>query len=136
MAPSPTSPTYQSHLQNHLGDLAEEVVDLTANRGAFSQSLNIHLQSPTVGQLTSMARSEIGMYYLGTRPAAQAVQITIDQSLLKVVKAQQGKSDKAATSIPTPPLFTESVCHLISIITALLHVRRAAVELTRLTLSL
>ncbi|KAG1789997.1 uncharacterized protein HD556DRAFT_1394925 [Suillus plorans] len=55
MAPSPTSPAYQS-LQNHLGDLAEEVVDLTANRGAFSQSLNIHLQSPTVGQLTSMAR--------------------------------------------------------------------------------
>ncbi|KAG1900440.1 uncharacterized protein F5891DRAFT_980381 [Suillus fuscotomentosus] len=39
--------------------------------------------SPTVCQLTSMARSEIGMYYLGTCPAAQAVQFTIDQNLLK-----------------------------------------------------
>jgi len=35
----------------------KKVLDLAANRGAFicqSQSLNVHLQSPTLGQLTSM----------------------------------------------------------------------------------
>lgn len=89
----------------------KKVIDLAADRGAFicqSQSLNIHLQSPTIGQLTSMhfygwkKGLKTGMYYLRTRPAAQAVQFTIDQSVLKAAKVQQGESDKAATSIPTP----------------------------------
>ncbi|KAG1906393.1 ribonucleotide reductase [Suillus fuscotomentosus] len=89
----------------------KKVIDLAADRGAFicqSQSLNIHLQSPTVGQLTSMhfygwkKGLKTGMYYLRTRPAAQAVQFTIDQSVLKAAKVQQGESGKAATGIPTP----------------------------------
>ncbi|KAG2051608.1 ribonucleotide reductase large subunit [Suillus hirtellus] len=89
----------------------KKVIDLAADHGAFicqSQSLNIHLQSPTVGQLTSMhfygwkKGLKTGMYYLCTRPAAQAVQFTIDQSVLKAAKVQQGESGKAATGIPTP----------------------------------
>ena len=35
----------------------KKILDLAADRGAFicqSQSLNVHLQSPTLGQLTSM----------------------------------------------------------------------------------
>lgn len=70
----------------------KKVLDLAADRGAFicqSQSLNVHLQSPTVGQLTSMhfygwkKGLKTGMYYLRTRPAAQAIQFTVDQALLK-----------------------------------------------------
>lgn len=90
----------------------KKVIDLAADRGAFicqSQSLNIHLQSPTVGQLTSMhfygwkKGLKTGMYYLRTRPATQAIQFTIDQSVLKAAKVQQGESDKAAAAaIPTP----------------------------------
>ncbi|KAH7906714.1 ribonucleotide reductase [Hygrophoropsis aurantiaca] len=90
----------------------KKVIDLAADRGAFicqSQSLNIHLQSPTLGQLTSMhfygwkKGLKTGMYYLRTRPAAQAIQFTIDQSVLKTAKTQEtaGKS-KAVAGIPTP----------------------------------
>ncbi|KAF8221134.1 ribonucleotide reductase alpha subunit [Tricholoma matsutake] len=75
----------------------KKIIDLSADRGAFicqSQSLNIHLQAPTLGQLTSMhfygwkKGLKTGMYYLRTRPAAQAIQFTIDQSVLKDAKAQ------------------------------------------------
>ncbi|EMD39798.1 hypothetical protein CERSUDRAFT_112065 [Gelatoporia subvermispora B] len=76
----------------------KKVIDLAADRGAFicqSQSLNVHLQSPTSGQLTSMhfygwkKGLKTGMYYLRTRPAAQAIQFTVDQSYLKDAKTQQ-----------------------------------------------
>ncbi|KAF5344932.1 hypothetical protein D9758_011605 [Tetrapyrgos nigripes] len=82
----------------------KKVLDLAADRGAFidqSQSLNIHLAAPTMGQLTSMhfygwkKGLKTGMYYLRTRPAAQAIQFTVDQSVLKDVKAQQAKGTGA-----------------------------------------
>ena len=51
-----------------------------------------------MGQLTSMhfygwkKGLKTGMYYLRTRPAAQAIQFTVDQSLLKDAKKQQEQS--------------------------------------------
>ncbi|KAH7098369.1 ribonucleotide reductase alpha subunit [Auriculariales sp. MPI-PUGE-AT-0066] len=87
----------------------KKVLDMAADRGAFicqSQSLNIHLQSPTMGQLTSMhfygwkKGLKTGMYYLRTRPAAQAIQFTVDQSVLKEVKANNAS---AAAPAPAPP---------------------------------
>ena len=96
----------------------KKVPDLAADRGAFicqSQSLNVHLQSPTFGQLTSMHLYEwkkvleTGMYYLLTKPAAQAIQFTVDQSLLKEAQKQNVMAVTAAAatpaqngSIPTP----------------------------------
>ena len=83
----------------------KRVLDLAADRGAFicqSQSLNVHLQSPTLGQLTSMhfygwkRGLKTGMYYLRTRPAAQAIQFTLDHNLVKEVKAQQATATLAA----------------------------------------
>ncbi|KAH9016895.1 ribonucleotide reductase [Lactarius pseudohatsudake] len=105
----------------------KKVLDLAADRGAFicqSQSLNVHLQAPTLGQLTSMhfygwkRGLKTGMYYLRTRPAAQAIQFTVDHALLAQVKQekeQQDQEDRATiaktatvvhpvpTSTPTPP---------------------------------
>ncbi|KAF8811061.1 PFL-like glycyl radical enzyme, partial [Phlegmacium glaucopus] len=93
----------------------KKVLDLAADRGAFicqSQSLNVHLQSPTLGQLTSMhfygwkKGLKTGMYYLRTRPAAQAIQFTVDQSLLKEVKKQNAMASTtraATTTAPTTP---------------------------------
>lgn len=93
----------------------KKVLDLAADRGAFicqSQSLNIHLQAPTLGQLTSMhfygwkKGLKTGMYYLRTRPAAQAIQFTVDQSVLQDAKKQQaaGRSTAIAngTGLRTP----------------------------------
>lgn len=56
------------------------------DRGAYickSQSLNVGPQLPTLGQLTSRRRATrlAYLYCLGTRPAAQAIQFTVDQSL-------------------------------------------------------
>lgn len=94
----------------------KKVIDMAADRGAFicqSQSLNIHLQAPTLGQLTSMhfygwkKGLKTGMYYLRTRPAAQAIQFTIDQNTLNAAKMLE-TSNKArgpewkSNSIPTP----------------------------------
>ena len=94
----------------------KKVLDLAADRGAFicqSQSLNVHLQAPTLGQLTSMhfygwkKGLKTGMYYLRTRPAAQAIQFTVDQSLLKEVKKANANknSDKKSSASPAvaPP---------------------------------
>ncbi|KAI6147461.1 ribonucleotide reductase [Pisolithus tinctorius] len=92
----------------------KKIIDMAADRGAFicqSQSLNIHLQAPTMGQLTSMhfygwkKGLKTGMYYLRTRPAAQAIQFTVDQSILKVARTQDADSrsrSAAASSTPAP----------------------------------
>jgi ribonucleoside-diphosphate reductase subunit M1 len=94
----------------------KRVLELAADRGAFicqSQSLNVHLQSPTMGQLTSMhfygwkSGLKTGMYYLRTRPAANAIQFTVDQSILAEAKAGRAKAaTKAAAAesaaLPTP----------------------------------
>lgn len=96
----------------------KKVIDLAADRGAFicqSQSLNIHLQAPTMGQLTSMhfygwkKGLKTGMYYLRTKPAAQAVQFTVDQSVLKQAKAanlkaaeKKGRPNGVGVSPPSP----------------------------------
>ena len=88
----------------------KKVLDLAADRGAFicqSQSLNVHLQSPSLGQLTSMhfygwkKGLKTGMYYLRTRPAAQAIQFTVDQSLLKEAKKQNAIADTARAAVTT-----------------------------------
>jgi ribonucleoside-diphosphate reductase subunit M1 len=80
----------------------KKVLDLAADRGAFicqSQSLNVHLQAPTAGQLTSMhfygwkRGLKTGMYYLRTRPAAQAIQFTVDHSLVAQVKQQKEQQE-------------------------------------------
>jgi ribonucleoside-diphosphate reductase subunit M1 len=91
----------------------KKVIDLAADRGAFicqSQSLNVHLQSPTLGQLTSMhfygwkKGLKTGMYYLRTRPATQAIQFTIDASMLKTAKEQQKQGQQQQTPVtPAPP---------------------------------
>lgn len=68
------------------------VLDMAADRGAYicqSQSLNVHIAEPTVSKLTSMhfyawrKGLKTGMYYLRTRPKADAIQFTVDQQSLK-----------------------------------------------------
>lgn len=69
----------------------KNILEMSADRGAFvdqSQSLNIHIAQPTYGKLTSMhfcgwkLGLKTGMYYLRTKPAVNAIQFTVDKSLL------------------------------------------------------
>ncbi|MFY0254338.1 ribonucleoside-diphosphate reductase subunit alpha [Chitinophaga sp. 30R24] len=64
------------------------LIDMAADRGAFicqSQSLNLFVDTPTTGKLTSMhfyawkKGLKTGMYYLRTQAAAQAVQFTVEK---------------------------------------------------------
>ncbi|HMR91492.1 MAG TPA: ribonucleoside-diphosphate reductase subunit alpha [Chitinophagaceae bacterium] len=64
------------------------IIDMAADRGAYicqSQSLNLFVDAPTTGKLTSMhfygwkKGLKTGMYYLRTKAAAQAVQFTVEK---------------------------------------------------------
>jgi ribonucleoside-diphosphate reductase alpha subunit len=68
------------------------LLNLSADRGAFidqSQSLNVHMAAPSVGKLSSMhfygwkLGLKTGMYYLRTRPAADAIKFTISPEAVK-----------------------------------------------------
>jgi ribonucleoside-diphosphate reductase subunit M1 len=69
----------------------KRILDMAADRGVFidqSQSLNAHIPNPTTAQLTSYhfyaheKGLKTGMYYLRSRPAADAIKVTIDPLLL------------------------------------------------------
>jgi ribonucleotide reductase alpha subunit len=74
------------------------IIDMAADRGAYicqSQSLNVHLAEPTSSKLTSMhfyswkLGLKTGMYYLRTRPKADAIKFTVDQEQLVADKMKQ-----------------------------------------------
>jgi ribonucleotide reductase alpha subunit len=71
------------------------IVDMAIDRGCYidqSQSLNIHMDQPNFGKLTSLhfhawsKGLKTGMYYLRTRAAADAIKFTVDTTLLKVIR--------------------------------------------------
>lgn len=81
------------------------ILQMAADRGAFidqSQSLNIHIAQPNYGKLTSMhfhawkLGLKTGMYYLRTKPAANAIQFTVDKT--KVSKTVNGDAHKDGTN--------------------------------------
>lgn len=74
------------------------VIDLAADRGAYicqSQSLNVAVADPTIAKLTSMhfyswkKGLKTGMYYLRSRPKADAIQFTVDQIALAESKDRE-----------------------------------------------
>jgi len=69
------------------------ILDLAADRSPFicqSQSLNVHIADPTSKKLTSMhfyawkKGLKTGMYYLRSRPKADAIQFTVDKEKLAI----------------------------------------------------
>ncbi|CAN1288152.1 Ribonucleoside-diphosphate reductase large subunit, partial [Linum perenne] len=68
------------------------LVDMAVHRGCYidqSQSLNIHMDQPNFGKLTSLhfhtwtQGLKTGMYYLRSRAAADAIKFTVDTTDLK-----------------------------------------------------
>lgn len=90
----PNIPADIKALYKTVWELSQKVIiDLAADRAAYidqSQSLNIHIQNPTMGKLTSMhfygwkKGLKTGMYYLRTQAAAAAIQFTVDKQALEV----------------------------------------------------
>ncbi|QMU30829.1 ribonucleoside-diphosphate reductase subunit alpha [Adhaeribacter radiodurans] len=86
------------------------IIDLSADRGAYicqSQSLNLHVQNPNFGKLTSMhfhawkRGLKTGMYYLRTKAAADAIKFTVEKQAAETLEpmnvANQNQSDMACS---------------------------------------
>ena len=76
------------------------ILDMAADRAPFicqSQSLNVHIAEPNSSKLTSMhfyawkKGLKTGMYYLRTRPKADAIQFTVDQEQLVADRLKEAK---------------------------------------------
>ena len=82
-------PTHIKALYRTVWEIPQKaILDMAADRGAYicqSQSLNIHIQEPNVGKLTSMhfyawkKGLKTGMYYLRTKAAADAIKFTVQK---------------------------------------------------------
>ncbi|KAL4399721.1 ribonucleotide-diphosphate reductase subunit Rnr1 [Malassezia pachydermatis] len=104
----PGIPDHIKALYKTVWEISQKVIiDMSADRGAFicqSQSLNIHLSSPTFGQLTSMhfygwkKGLKTGSYYLRTRPAADAIQFTVSNEDVAAARASKKSSAQAASA--------------------------------------
>jgi ribonucleotide reductase alpha subunit len=93
----------------------KKIIDLAISRAPYidqSQSLNIHLPDPNFSKITSMhfytwkSGLKTGMYYLRSRPAADAIKFTLNveellkatdgndtDSVLKCLNAQKEKQE-------------------------------------------
>jgi ribonucleoside-diphosphate reductase alpha chain len=95
------------------------IIDMAADRGAYicqSQSMNIFMQDPNFGKLTSMhfyawkKGLKTGMYYLRSQAATSAIQFTVDKSALvnekpaavEAVQNKNAKQDAIACSLDNP----------------------------------
>ena len=86
------------------------LIDMAADRGAFidqSQSLNLFVAAPNTQKLTSMhfyawkRGLKTGCYYLRTRPAADAIQFTVD--VTQLAAANKENVDPNAVKLPPSP---------------------------------
>lgn len=86
------------------------VIDMSVGRAPYidqSQSLNIHMQDPNFGKLSSMhfyawkGGLKTGMYYLRTRAAVNAVQFTVDQNQMNKPSVEEAR-EAMVCSIDNP----------------------------------
>ncbi|XP_023298436.2 ribonucleoside-diphosphate reductase large subunit [Lucilia cuprina] len=117
-------------IPKHIRDLYKTVweisvkttIQMAADRGAFidqSQSFNIHVAEPNYGKLTSIhfyawkSGLKTGMYYLRTKPAANAIQFTVDKGHTAVQNESQvqanGDHEESILNASSSSLNNESV---------------------------
>lgn len=83
----PEIPQHIKDLYKTVWEISQKsIIDMAADRGAYvcqSQSMNIHIQDPNFGKLTSMhfyawkAGLKTGMYYLRSKAATDAIKFTV-----------------------------------------------------------
>ena len=105
VAKIPSIPDSLKAIYKTVWEISQKVIlDMAADRGAFidqSHSLNIFIAEPTYAKLTSMhfhgwrLGLKTGMYYLRTRPAADAIKFTVDT---QAVEASLKKEEEESIS--------------------------------------
>jgi ribonucleoside-diphosphate reductase alpha subunit len=94
----PEIPQHIKDLYKTVWEISQKVViDMAADRGAYicqSQSMNLHIQDPNFGKLTSMhfyawkQGLKTGMYYLRSKAAADAIKFTVEKTAVAQPKAE------------------------------------------------
>jgi len=94
----PEIPQNVKDLYKTVWEIAQKlIIDMAADRGAYicqSQSMNIHIQDPNFGKMTSMhfyawkQGLKTGMYYLRSKAATDAIKFTVDKEALKQSEVQ------------------------------------------------
>ena len=95
----PEIPQNVKDLYKTVWEISQKVIiEMAAERGAYicqSQSMNIHIQDPNFGKMTSMhfyawkQGLKTGMYYLRSKAATDAIKFTLDKDALKKPEPQQ-----------------------------------------------
>ncbi|MBX3182618.1 MAG: ribonucleoside-diphosphate reductase subunit alpha [Polyangiaceae bacterium] len=92
------------------------LIDMAADRGAFidqSQSLNLFIENPNIGQLSSMyfyawKKGLKTSYYLRSRPATRIAHTTAKESAPEQASDPEGSPHAARGYTPEPPRVTEA----------------------------
>ncbi|KAJ8905287.1 hypothetical protein NDN08_001794 [Rhodosorus marinus] len=93
----------------------KRILDMGAERGAYidqSQSLNVHMSAPNIAKLSSMhfhgwkSGLKTGMYYLRTKPAANAIKFTLEAEAVKARPTPSPYLEGIACSIDNPEACT------------------------------
>ncbi|GEO23937.1 ribonucleoside-diphosphate reductase subunit alpha [Cyclobacterium qasimii] len=110
----PDIPQNLKDLYKTVWEISQKVIiDLAADRGAYvcqSQSMNLFLQEPNFGKLTSMhfyawkKGLKTGIYYLRSKAASSAIQFTVDKSQLN-----GDKPDTAIEDVDSKKLQQEAI---------------------------
>ncbi len=98
------------------------IIELAADRGAYtcqSQSMNIHIQNPNFGKMTSMhfyawkLGLKTGMYYLRSKAATDAIKFTVDKSQLsEPAGGEGGKPSVQVVEISEDQKISDMQCSL------------------------
>jgi len=107
----PEIPAHIKELYKTVWEISQKsVIDMAADRGAYicqSQSMNLFMQDPNFGKLTSMhfyawkKGLKTGMYYLRSKAATSAIQFTVDKSQLGEPKAEENSQQDINTNTAT-----------------------------------
>src|SRR5690606_16211850 len=110
----PEIPQNIKDLYKTVWEISQKVIlDMAADRGAYicqSQSLNVHIQDPNFGKLTSMhfhawkKGLKTGMYYLRTKAAADAIKFTVEKQreVVPTAEAIKQNQEDMACSLDDP----------------------------------
>jgi ribonucleoside-diphosphate reductase alpha chain len=100
----PGIPQHLKDLYKTVWEISQKVIiDMAADRGAYicqSQSMNLFLQEPNFGKLTSMhfyswkKGLKTGIYYLRSKAATSAIQFTVDKAQLETANEVHGEAAK------------------------------------------
>lgn len=102
----PEIPQHIKDLYKTVWEISQKkILEMAADRGAYtcqSQSMNVHIQNPNFGKLTSMhfhawkLGLKTGMYYLRSKAATDAIKFTVDKA--KLAAPQGAAVEQTVTS--------------------------------------